>query len=189
MSPDRDQVVGAAQEEWRPIKHYEGMYSVSSLGRVRSEDREITRSNGRTWSCKGRILKPAETRQGMLYVVLSWKGVSHTIPVHDLVAAAFLGPRPKGLAVKHGPGGKHDNRPENLAYGLPMDRSEVNSLIRATVPRGEAHSASKLDEQAVRLIRSLPRDRSTVSALAEAYGVSTVTIYSVLKRKTWAHVA
>jgi len=184
----QDPADGATQEEWRPIEHYEGMYSVSNLGRVRGEDRTITTKAGWQKFCKGRLLRYNTTNRGLLFVTLSWNNEAQSRMVHDLVAEAFLGPRPEGLVVKHGAGGHLDNRAENLSFGLPMDRSERAAIVRAAVPRGEAHWQSKLDEKAVRVIRSMPRDRGTVRALAQAYGVTTVAIRCVVKGKTWAHV-
>ena len=34
-------------EEWKQIQGYEGLYEVSNLGRVKSLDRYILKSNGR----------------------------------------------------------------------------------------------------------------------------------------------
>ena len=43
-------------EIWKPIKGYDGIYEVSSLGRVRSLDRHIVRKNDADYRLKGRIL-------------------------------------------------------------------------------------------------------------------------------------
>ena len=40
-------------EVWRPISGYAGLYSVSSLGRVRSEPKHVIRRNGRYRTCDG----------------------------------------------------------------------------------------------------------------------------------------
>lgn len=42
---------------------------------------------------------------------------------HVLVAAAFLGPRPNGIVVRHGDGVKTNNKLENLCYGTPLDNT------------------------------------------------------------------
>lgn len=188
MSPDQGLTIDAAQEEWRPVKHYEGMYSVSNLGRVRSEDRVITSKAGRKRSYKGQLLRYNTNGRGLLFVTLCWSGQPQSLLVHDLVARAFLGPRPEGLVVKHGPGGKLDNRPENLFYGLPMRGESRSELLRRVIPKGEKHWHSKLNEQAVRVIRALPQERGTATALAKAYGVSEVTIRNVIAGRTWNHV-
>jgi hypothetical protein len=46
-------------EHWRPIPEWEGFYSVSNYGRVRSEPRNTWRpSTNRGYRVRGRILKP-----------------------------------------------------------------------------------------------------------------------------------
>ena len=44
-------------EEWKDIKDYEGLYQISSIGRVRSVDRTVVCSDGRECFYKGKILK------------------------------------------------------------------------------------------------------------------------------------
>lgn len=58
------------EEVWRDIKNYEGLYQVSSLGRVKSLKRKD--SLGRP--VKERILRPAPTTMGYLMVVLCTGG-------------------------------------------------------------------------------------------------------------------
>lgn len=188
MSPDQDLTIDAAQEEWRPVKHYEGMYSVSNLGRVRSEGRVVIDRRKRRRFFPGQLLRFNRNSGGRLTVTLYYQSEPQTLLVHDVVARAFLGPKPQGLVTIHGPGGCLDNRPENLSYGLPMDSASRSELYKKILPKGEKHWHSKLNEQAIRVIRTIPRERGTVKALAKAYGVSEATIQNVLKGRTWAHV-
>jgi len=103
-----------ASEEWRPItlyKDWEGVYSVSSLGRVRRE----TAGQG---AQAGHILKPNTGPGGYLRVLLSYQGQQRYFPIHRLVAFAF-GPTTDPLTfrltqVNHINGDKGDNRPLNL---------------------------------------------------------------------------
>ena len=104
-------------EEWRPAIGYEGRYEVSSLGRVYSVRRPRVRS--------GVIMKPTVHPYGYLYVSLydaAGKHKRHT--VHSLVAAAFIGPRPDGMEVLHGPNGQTDNRASQLRYGTHGDNMQ-----------------------------------------------------------------
>jgi len=103
-----------ASEEWRPItlyKEWEGVYSCSSLGRVRRE----TPSRG---AQAGHILKPNTGPGGFLRVSLCYGGQRRYFPVHRLIALTF-GPTTEPLAfrliqVNHINGDKADNRPVNL---------------------------------------------------------------------------
>ena len=76
-------------EIWKPIKNYEELYEVSSLGRVRSLDRETIDSMGRKQYFKGKVLKPQYDRYGYLYVPLNKSG-KKKFKVHRLVAEAFI---------------------------------------------------------------------------------------------------
>lgn len=110
-------------ERWLPVPEWEGLYEISSLGRVRSLPR-LTSSGLRG----GKILKPREyrTKSGRLqhvYVVFVAPGHKRmTYSVHKLVMLAFVGPRPDGMQTRHLNGNPADNRyPENLVYGTPEE--------------------------------------------------------------------
>lgn len=93
-------------EEWRPVKGYEGLYEASNYGRIRSLPRATT---------SGRVLKPhTNGRNGYVYVCLSKENVRKTLRVHRLIAEAFWGT--SGLQVNHKDGCKTNNRLDNLEY-------------------------------------------------------------------------
>ncbi|PRH79340.1 hypothetical protein C6N75_09655 [Streptomyces solincola] len=55
---------------------------------------------------------------------------------------------------------------------------------------GTRHHNAKLDNRKVRQARkSFDTGKWTVTALATKYGVSWGTMYALLKRQTWKHVA
>ena len=60
------------KEIWKDIIGYEGLYQVSSLGRVRSLNRSILIEGKRTYFKEGKILKPLKAGAGYQYVNL-WK--------------------------------------------------------------------------------------------------------------------
>jgi hypothetical protein len=99
-------------EQWRPVPSAPG-YEASDLGRIRSVDRIITRSDGQTRSLHGRVLALAVGKGGYMQVRIGRVQMRY---VHALVAEAWLGPRPDGLDVCHGLGGQQDNSPANLRY-------------------------------------------------------------------------
>lgn len=98
-------------------------YQASDRGRVRSLARTITRSDGAPLDIHARILAAHPNGRGYLKVTLYRDGEQHTRPVHGLVAAAFHGPRPEGLEVRHLDGDKLNNRADNLAYGTRSDNA------------------------------------------------------------------
>jgi len=105
-----------AAENWRSVPGYEGLYEVSDLGRIRSLDRMV-RCCSKEYFRKGRVLKPQPQKSGHLHVMFCRDGVKDQQMVHSVVAAAFLGPRPEGLEVRHLDGVAANNRSGNLRYG------------------------------------------------------------------------
>lgn len=110
-------------EEWRPVKDYEGRYEVSNLGRVRSLDHKAERIiNGvhNDIDVKGRLLTPRIIRKGYLRVCLS----KHDYLVHRLVANAFV-PNPDNLPqVNHIDEDKTNNRADNLEWVTNKENSD-----------------------------------------------------------------
>lgn len=103
------------KEEWRDIKGYKGCYRVSNYGRVKSISRLVNSSPDKR-TVPERILKQQVLRSGYMSVGL-WKD-SHflRLPVHRLVAIAFL-PNPDNLPqVNHRDGIKTNNNADNLEW-------------------------------------------------------------------------
>ena len=58
-------------EEWRDVVGYEGLYQVSSEGRVKSLERVVKRKDGRRRLQKGRFLKPSRDHCGYKKICLT----------------------------------------------------------------------------------------------------------------------
>lgn len=134
-------------EEWRPVVGHEGLYEVSSLGRVRSVAATKVDVTGRVKSYPSRVLKPWYAR-AYLYLSL---GSRTKKAVHLLVAEAFLGPRPEPThQARHLNGVADDNRAENLRWGTAsenqLDRREHHTAhnhntFKAVCKNGHAFTA------------------------------------------------
>lgn len=99
-------------EEWRPVPGYEGLYEVSSYGRVRSLDRYVKTCYGSYRLHKGKVLSPGIRPDGYLVVSLQYR----MFRVHRLVAEAFI-PNPDNLPqVNHKDEDKSNNRFDNLEW-------------------------------------------------------------------------
>lgn len=112
-------------EIWKPIKGYEGIYEISSYGKVKSIPRIIEinviskfgKSFTRKRKVKGGILSECDDGGGYKMVILSSGGVYKTTKIHKLVARAFLKASTKiRNQVNHINGIKHDNRAKNLEW-------------------------------------------------------------------------
>ena len=97
-------------EQWKEISGYEGLYEVSSHGRVRSLDRWVVGRNGIVEFHKGTMRK-LHKRSAYIYVGLSKDGVTTSFDVHRLVAQAFVpGKSEEKCEVNHKNLNKLDNR-------------------------------------------------------------------------------
>ena len=106
-------VVFVAQEIWRNVVGYEGLYIVSNMGRIISLPRVRHKDSGDVFY-SGKELNQTKCTNGYLKVCLFKDGVSRQVNVHRIVASAFLGV--SDLTVNHINEDKTDNRVENLEY-------------------------------------------------------------------------
>lgn len=112
------------REIWKDIRGWAGLYQVSSTGRVRSLRRRVPGKHGLCWR-RGYVLKTHTTTKYAV-VALSYRSQVEHRNVHDLVARAFIGPRPRRREVCHGDDNGHNNRVSNLRY----DTRSNNALDR-----------------------------------------------------------
>lgn len=132
-------------EEWRPIPGYEGIYEVSSIGRVKSVERLDSR--GRRRASRARSL--ARQKSGHLTVALCRNGIRENVGVHRLVLLAFVGPCPPGLEACHWNDVPDDNRVENLRWDTRAAniadsvRNGTHHMARTThCPQGHEYTES-----------------------------------------------
>ena len=125
------------EEVFKPVKNYENYYSVSNLGKVKSNDRQRLGIGGSIRQCKGRFLKATPNKSGHLQVNLyDEDGRSKHMLVHRLVAEAFID-NPENLpCINHKDEDKTNNCVNNLewctvAYNNSYSNLEEN-LYRKT---------------------------------------------------------
>jgi NUMOD4 motif/HNH endonuclease len=172
-------------ERWLPVTGWEGLYEVSDLGRVRSLPRwSVARKR---WY-GGQVRKPAPRNDhGHLGVMLYRDRRFRTYWVHRLVLEAFAGPCPDGQLCCHGPGGPQDNRLVNLRWGTPGSNA-ADKYRDGTILTGARNHQSKLNEQSVREIRTRRAAGQSMQSIADAHGVTLVTIWQVIHGVTWRHI-
>jgi hypothetical protein len=76
-------------EIWKPIRGYEGLYSISNLGRVKREKRVIVNRRGTRQVMNERILKPYHRKGKGLEVTLCKDDHKRTFLVHVLQREHF----------------------------------------------------------------------------------------------------
>lgn len=104
------------KEVWKAVPGYDGIYEVSSNGRVRSKDRIVRVPGNKSRRLKGKLLSPKQNGKGYAFVALSKDGVAKNHYIHRLVAAAFiLNEENKGY-VNHRDGNPSNNQIDNLEW-------------------------------------------------------------------------
>lgn len=129
------------KEVWKDIEGFEGLYKISSLGRVYSLSR--TSSNGTP--IEGHYMCIADNGNGYKWVCLWKDGNSYYRYVHRLVAAAFI-PNPNKLPeINHKDEDTANNRVDNLEW---CDR-RYNILYGTARQRSRATKIAQGDNMAV----------------------------------------
>lgn len=103
-------------EIWKPIKGYEDLYEISSLGHVISKDRIVLCSDGKKRKIKGRPIKNIKADTGYYSVGLRKNNKTELCLIHRLVALHFLEPVEGKNVVNHKDGNKLNNNYENLEW-------------------------------------------------------------------------
>lgn len=136
------------KERWASVVGYEGLYKVSTFGRVYARSKVITTRNQyavHKRRIKGHMMVPSSSsRYGHRTVCLTdWEGNQKTHWVHRLVLEAFVGPCPEGMEACHGPDrDPGNNRLDNLKWGTMQDQ-EKDREAHGTRLRGERHGMFK----------------------------------------------
>lgn len=163
------------EEEWRAVVGYEGVYEVSSAGRVR---RMTTITNTKA----GRVLKNTRHRLGYLMVNLSnGKATMHL--VHRLVCRAFYGAAPKGMTdVAHGDGNPKNNALSNLRWATPSD-NHADKHLHGTMPIGNSHPRCRHTDQDVVRMFELRAAGTLIDDIAKEFGTHRSHVTGILSRR------
>lgn len=188
-------------EEWRAIPDFEGFYSASNFGRIRSETR---------WKrpCEPKVLKPHENAAGYFRVSMWKRGKVAYRLVHRMVLLAFIGSNPEKPQCNHMDRNTKNNRLENLEWCTAKENGEhaARTVLYGRLPkprrfkwkppvgyvfkRGEKHYAHKLTENDVKEIRSTYASGAcSQQALANRFGIAQTGISAIVLRKKWKHVS
>ena len=182
-------------EEWRSIPAYEGLYSVSSFGRVRCDYSKSGTYAGRIFT-----ITPRNGGTGYCVVMLSRDGLKEQLSVHRLVLAAFVGPCPDGMVTNHIDAVRHNNHVSNLEY-VTQSQNVLHAVALGRAVVGDAHwsmqhperihrgesnvSAVLTDAQAADIATALNAGE-TGASLSRKYGVSQSTISRIKRGKRFS---
>jgi hypothetical protein len=162
--------------EWRDVAGYEGLYQVSSDGRVKS---------------RKKILSVRYNKLGYPVVVL-WKSGEKPKNklTHRLVAEAFIDHLEGKPHVNHIDGNKANNCVENLEWCTASENA-IHAYQYGLTPsrKGTGCGRAKLDDDKVREIRKLLSNTElTQHQIATMFGVSRTSVAEIKTGVRWSHV-
>ena len=171
-----------AEEIWKSVDGYEGLFEVSSFGRVRS----VQKRDRRGHLHKSRIMKQQMSKTGYRIVTFTVNGKGSTKKVHRLVATAFL-PNPENKPeVNHLDGNTCNNNVSNLEWATPSENILHSFRELGRKPSGNCISAlsvnKKLTDEQAELVR---HDTRIAEEIAREYGVCKKTIYRIKNGLTY----
>lgn len=177
------------QEIWKDIPGWEGMYSVSNFGNVKSLKRTINENvkegcRNKNYQVQERILKKSIQPTGHLRVSLSKNSKVKYRMIHSLVLLAFVGKKPAGTECCHKDGNPANNTLSNLYYGT---RSEnINDAKKhGTFPMGSKRPGAILTEEEAKEIYELCEKRISDHEIAKLFNVTKGCVVQIRLGKNW----
>lgn len=174
------------EEIWEPIIGYEGLYEISTFGKVKSLSRQRIGKGGFLRYVPECILKQRSSPSGYFQVCLFKNSVRWYPLVHRLLGFAFL-PNPNNLPqINHINGNKLDNSLYNLEW-ISQSENQKHAYRIGLQPYqyGSNRPCSKLSENEVINIKKLINQGLRLKKIADLYKVNPVTISDIKNNKTW----
>lgn len=183
--PDQD----STTEIWKPVVGYEGVYEVSSLGRVKR-----VAAHRFTKKPITKILRQGRSGRDRRLVVVLTSGPGTRQKQHyvaTVVAAAFLGEKPAGTETNHIDGNRDNNRVSNLEYVTHLEN--VRHAIRLGRMsfehlRGPKPWTRKLSVEDVVEIKRLLSTGASMASIARRFCVTERAVAHIKYGRTWKHL-
>lgn len=121
-------------EIWKEIVGYEGLYEVSSHGRIRSLVHTVPCRGGKTRLVQGTVRKPQYNKKGYQIIVLSKDNKLKTFTVHQLVAEAFIPNFQRGTELNHKDGNPGNPHKDNLEISNPS-HNQLHAVRTGLAPK------------------------------------------------------
>lgn len=177
-------------EIWKDIKGFEGLYQVSTYGRIKSFKSPNGKPIGKSYE---KILNPGKNANGNKYTGFLLRNDIEKIPayLHRLVAETFI-PNPLNKPdVNHKDCNKRNNSVDNLEWVTKsenMIHAYKNNLVTITDKTGNKNGKSKLTDSDVIGIKKLLSNNVRCSDIAKLYNVAHSTIQNIKHKRNWTHI-
>lgn len=172
----------------KPIKGFEGLYEITDKGEVITLPRKLTTPTT-TYMYKGSKSFGYKTKKGYLVFDFRRRG-GKCVPVHRLVAEAFI-PNPKNKPqVNHKDGNKQNNCVENLEW-CDNSENQIHAFKNGLQKGNFSHHNSKLKYEDVIYIKNTykkgVKGRGAI-VLAKKFDVCQETIYQIVDCKSYKYI-
>jgi len=168
-------------EQWRDIIGYEGLYQISSFGRVKSHRRKGN------WTEK--LLKFNKDGVGYPKVILSKNNKTKSFRIHSLVAKHFLVKKHHKDTVNHIDLDKTNNHINNLEYISSSANSKhawKNGAMDSQY--GENHYRTKLTNVTVKQIKILFSKGAKIKDIVKMFNITTSIAEKIKYGTAWKHI-
>lgn len=165
------------------INGYDGKYSISNDGRIRSHFPRTIEGKFGGW------IKPFVSNWGYKIVILSNNKTRKHHLVHRLVADAFVCNQYNKLQVNHLDGNKLNNCVKNLEWATSSEDLKHSYKKGLRSGKGEKNSQAKLTLYQVEEIRNLlALNEISQQKIADKFGVSQKTISLIKRKERWNEI-
>ncbi|WP_292411380.1 HNH endonuclease [Mesorhizobium sp.] len=164
--------------EWRVCPSFPA-YEVSEKGHV------LRRRRGLRGGKVGQVMKPYVREDGYRMYILRRDNKSYHRKAHQLVAEAFIGPKPFPSAeVRHADGTRTNDHFSNLEWGTSKD-NKADMVRHGTRMAGEKHHRAKLTLAQVEEIKALACTGMSQRVIGERFGVAQGCVSKIILGKRW----
>lgn len=174
-------------EIWKPVPGYGANYEASSLGRVRSKARVVTKFCG----FLGRVINQeysskiltgkSSKKDGYIRLHISVDAKKFNVAAHKMVLLAFQGRCPYGMEGCHNNGIPSDNKPSNLRWDTHFNNNQDRKKHGRYAKR-ENHPMAKLFPNEIEEIRAYPNGGKFIQ---KKYNISASQIWRIRNNLSW----
>lgn len=176
-------------EQWKKLEEF-GNYQVSNFGRVKSNDFILKTPTGQSWVRKGKILKPYKSKKGYLLCDLRIGGKRKIIPVHRMVALAFIPNIQNKPQINHKDGNKENNNVDNLEW-CTNSENQLHAFKNGLQKGNFSHHNSKLTLEQVLYIKNncvVGSKKNGMQTMAKKFNISTSSVKQIMLGKSYRYI-